>query len=238
MTTRLRRRRKRTSSGAIRMIENNVYNRKDKSANLWEGISCDDYNRHMKDPAVFQSQTLGEIFKECVQEIQPKSVLVLGCTDGNGFEHIDENITRTVTGIDINKSFLDKCFDRFGKKKYALKLVCCDFEKDDCKIETVDFVSCALFLEYVDIEKTFDKIKSIMKPTSVLNIVIQRNNDNEFVSETGIKSLESLAAIAAEINQAKLCSYLEKSGITVESSEIYNLPNGKDLISYCCQVSA
>jgi len=209
----------------------------ERSINPWVNVSYEDYNQHMKAPLVFQAQILGKIFGNHLQETKPETVLVLGCACGNGFEYIDDSVTKVVTGIDINQKFLSKCKEEFNNEEYVLNLVCCDFEKDDSAIESVDFISCALFLEYVDIKGTLIKIKSVMNPGSKLNIVIQKNNINKFVSETGIKSLESLASIAKEISEKELNSILERTGFVVENRETYELPNGKEFVSYCCQVS-
>ena len=86
-----------------------------KSSNPWECVSQQDYNQHMKSPSVFQSQTLGMIMKGFLQRMQPEAVLVLGCVDGNGFEYIDDGVTKEVFGVDINREFLNCCRSRFGK---------------------------------------------------------------------------------------------------------------------------
>ncbi len=214
-------------------------NQKDniKISNPWECVSQQDYNQHMKAPFIFQLQTLGNIMRSYLQRVQPETVLVLGCVDGNGFEYIDDSITKEVTGVDINREFLNSCRSRFDNEKYSLNLICCDFEKEDSLAQTFDFISCALFLEYVDARRALVKIKRMMNEGSKLNIVIQKNNGNRFVSETGIASLESLADAAKDIAETELRRVLDKNGFSIEDREVYELPNGKEFISYCCLIS-
>ena len=212
-------------------------NNADKIGNPWESVSIQDYNQHMRASSVLQSQTLGYIMRSCLQRVRPETVLVLGCVDGNGFEYIDDSVTNEVVGLDINCEFLKRCKSRFGNKKYSLDLICCDFENGGDLAQTFDFISCALFLEYVDARRVLVKIKSMMNSGSKLNIVIQRNNGNRFVSDTGLQSLESLADIAKEISDDDLCRILGENELIIEDREVYALPNGKEFISYCCCIA-
>jgi len=70
--------------------------------NPWHTIQAEDYEGHMASPDVGQLQVLNKLFKTVLEEQRPVSVAILGCSTGNGFEHIDTAITRRVVGIDIN----------------------------------------------------------------------------------------------------------------------------------------
>ncbi len=204
--------------------------------NPWTTVLYKDYERHMKNASVYQFQTLNKILKLHLQKFKPESVLVLGCAGGNGLEHIDDDITKKVIGIDINKTFLELCKKVCKNKKFTLDLICCDIEVDELLIENVNFIHCALFLEYVVIQKVLIKIKSILKSNGKLNIVLQRNNNKSFISETGIESLKVLETISKEIDEKYLQDKLKALDFKIESKKIYNLPNGKDFISYICYI--
>lgn len=203
--------------------------------NPWIKVPYEDYERHMKDESVYQLQKLNEIFKIHLEKFKPESVLVLGCSGGNGFEHIDDDITKKVIGIDINDNYLKICKNRYKNKKYVLDLICCDINIEEFQIDIVDFISCALFLEYVDIRKVLIKIKNRMKYNSKLNIVVQNNNSNSFVSKTGVESLNILSNISKEISEKGLQDILESLHFSIESKDVYDLPNGKEFISFICQ---
>ena len=81
--------------------------------NPWLTISAEDYEAHMASPEVGQLQVLNQLFKVVLEEHRPESMAVLGCSTGNGFEHIDPSTTRRVVGIDINPSYLAVARKRF-----------------------------------------------------------------------------------------------------------------------------
>lgn len=204
--------------------------------NPWLKVPYEDYEMHMRDDDVHQLQTLNLIFETQLNIYKPKSILVLGCTGGNGFEHINDEITKLVVGVDINHKYLDRCKKLYNDRNYVLDLRCMDINIEDISLQNIEFISCALLLEYVDSEIVLNKIKNVMNKTSRLNIVIQRNNKNEFVSNTGIESLNVLEVLCNEVEEYKLENILLELNYKIESKEIYKLPNGKEFISYICQV--
>lgn len=205
--------------------------------NPWLKVPYEDYERHMSDEDVYQLQTLNSILKTHLNELKPKSVLVLGCTGGNGFEHINDEITQLVVGVDINKDYIDRCRRIYENKNYILDLRCMDISTEDIAIQNIDFISCALLLEYVDNQSLLNKIKKVMDKSSKLNIVIQRNNKHGFVSDTGIESLNVLNVLCNEVDEDKLENLLVQSEYEIESKEIHKLPNGKEFLSYICKCS-
>jgi LmbE family N-acetylglucosaminyl deacetylase len=64
--------------------------------NPWLDIPADDYVGHMSDAVVAQHPALNRILRETLEDVRPASVLVLGCSTGNGFEHIDPGATSRV----------------------------------------------------------------------------------------------------------------------------------------------
>ncbi len=74
-------------------------------------------------PEVCQAQALSRLMSLALAEYTPASLAVIGCTTGNGFEHIDPIHTRRVVGIDINPDYLAILKSRFACKIPGLKLI-------------------------------------------------------------------------------------------------------------------
>jgi len=200
--------------------------------NPWESIPYNDYELHMKDETVGQLQVLSNIIRINLEKYKPKTALFFGCGGGNGFEHINKEYTRKVIGVDINSKYLDICRSKFSPRGFKLELICCDIEKTQLETGPIDYISCALFLEYVDWQKLILQIKEIMHSQSIFNIVIQKNNSNQFVSQTGIKSLNALSSISRVILEEDLENYLQTNDMWIISKKLHELPNGKELVSY------
>jgi hypothetical protein len=71
-------------------------------SNPWLGIPADDYLGHMSSPKVGQSQVFDRLFAEALQLARPRHVLLLGCSTGNGLQHVDPTVTSHVVGVDIH----------------------------------------------------------------------------------------------------------------------------------------
>ena len=67
-------------------------------------------------PEVAQTQALNKLMASVLKEYTPQSLAVIGCTTGNGFEHIDHAYTHRVVGIDINGAYLSVLKSRFAGK--------------------------------------------------------------------------------------------------------------------------
>lgn len=205
--------------------------------NPWLKVPYKDYVQHMSHAGVYQFQVLNAVFKKTLKSVQPSSVLVLGCGGGNGFEHIDPQVTSSVTGIDINEGYLEHCDAHFGNKGYNLELHARDMNRDHVQYaNSFDLVTCYLFLEYVDIERVLSQILPSMKKSSVLNIVIQQNNKCQFVSDTGVRSLSELSSVAKEIRENELENALARRDFEILEKDIVELPNGKSFVAYVCEL--
>jgi hypothetical protein len=66
--------------------------------NPWLSNSAEEYEAHMASAEVGQHQVLSQLFKTVLEEHRPLSLATLGCSTGNGFEHIDPATTRWVVG--------------------------------------------------------------------------------------------------------------------------------------------
>ena len=200
--------------------------------NPWLQIELRDYEAHMSHKNVNQLQTLSRIVGLAVKLFSPHSTLVLGAAAGNGFEHFEKN--SEIYAVDINKAYLDACSKRFGKKLRNLHLLNIDVDSEPIGIEDnkIDLAVCHLFLEYAELLTVVKEMKRVLKPRAIVNIVIQKNNGSEFVSETGITGLNILSGIAKEVDPVEMESLFLQNGFTQMSKIEEFLPGGKSFMMY------
>lgn len=88
--------------------------------NPWLEISEADYVGHMSSPAVGQRPVLSRLLGETLQAVRPNTLLVLGCSNGNGLEHVNPAITSRVVVVDVNPEYLRGLRERFPNPRFAL----------------------------------------------------------------------------------------------------------------------
>lgn len=195
-----------------------------KENNPWLNIPYTDYERHMTHSDVGQLQQLNAIIADKIEQYAPKTVAVFGACTGNGLEHFND--AEMIYTIDINPGYLEICKQRFGQYVNSLKCIVADIDRDELEIprESIDLVICHLFLEYVDAQAALNKMQQIMSADGILNVVIQENRSNSFVSNTGVSSLAPLSAFGKPVKERSLFEY---RGLEVVGLAEYELPNGK-----------
>lgn len=201
-------------------------------ANAWNLVPLDDYELHMQHNEVAQSQLLNKLTSKYLQKHRPEHLLFLGISGGNGLEHIDLNKVKTVYGIDINQSYLDMTQKRFGEKIKQLALVNADISTSNESFLKADFVWAALIFEYIDIQRGFEFIANNIAQSVKLIITIQSNNGNQSVSQTGVKSIQSVKEIFKVVNKDSLIRYASNTGFELLKLEENILPHGKSFLTY------
>ena len=177
-----------------------------KIKNPWLQISSEDYEQHMSAPNVGQLQMLDEIFENVLNEFSPGSIAVLGCTAGNGFQHLVNRELERVVGIDINFKYLAECRAWFVQDIQNLQLICADLNEIELSDSIFDLIHAALVFEYVDTDKLLEKIFRWLKPGGVVSVVLQLSNDKaDPVSDTQYQSLKQLSSFMhlADVNDFK-----------------------------------
>ncbi|WP_080239110.1 class I SAM-dependent methyltransferase [Spirosoma rigui] len=199
--------------------------------NPWSQVPPADYERHMSHETVGQLASLSEITKEKVEHRYPQTVAVYGACTGNGFAHFVD--AQTVYAVDLNPTYLAILHDRYEPILNELVLVQADINQDPVSIPpaSVDLIICHLFLEYVDLDRAFASIKQTLRPGGLLNVVLQRSNATGWVSNTGVTTLQPVAAIASEVPEETLLRHTAPD-LRFEGRQTYRMPNGKSLISY------
>jgi hypothetical protein len=200
--------------------------------NPWLSIPLKDYERHMSHHLVGQSALLNSLTKKYLDEIKPETVVFLGIAGGNGLEHIDNNFTKSVYGIDINPDYLDTAFRRFNHTIPTLQLVNLDIVKNSETICRTDFIWAALVLEYTGIDKGLEFCTNNMRKDGHLVVSIQSNNNKESVSPTGIESVKKAGAIFSIVSPERLLSKASEAGYSVVAKEENALPNGKSIVTF------
>ncbi len=201
--------------------------------NIWNTIPLEDYERHMQHESVGQSQLLNKLAKKYLKKLTPEIVLFLGISGGNGLEHIDNNVTSQVFGIDINQNYLDETEKRFKDQIPNLNLLNIDISsRNTKKLIKANLIWAALIFEYVEIDICFEFITNNIQENGYLIVTIQENNGVSSVSQTGIETIKSVGQIFKLVSESDLISIADKFGFRKIDFEENILPNKKSLKTY------
>lgn len=204
------------------------------SMNPWLSISAADYEGHMDAPNVGQLSVLNGIFRDALRCIPSKTIAVLGCGTGNGFEHIDREMTKRVVGIDINSEYLSLLKERHASRLPELELVCSDVSAFSPPNSSFDLIYGALIFEYVDYARMLKRISDWLTPKGTLVCVFQLPSpESGVVSETEYSSLKSLESIMRLVDPHDFDARARECGLTrVKQSEIPLKQGKRFLVSY------
>jgi ubiquinone/menaquinone biosynthesis C-methylase UbiE len=197
--------------------------------NPWLEISHSDYENHITE--VGQAQALNELTKYCLEKYKPVNLTLLGCSTGNGLEHIKPEITRDVYAIDINVRYLQILWKKFADKIENLTTFNIDIQKDDLKVKNTDLLFAGLILEYVEPKSALLKIIRTLNKNGILVIVIQKNKQTTFVSKTKYKSLEKLTEISNEVIESEIDEFLILNSLVLNNRNEIKLTENKSFIS-------
>lgn len=197
--------------------------------NPWLKISHSDYENHMSE--IGQAQILNELIKINLDNYKPKSFALLGCSTGNGLEHIKKETTVNVYAVDINPNYLQLTRKKFENKIENLILCNIDIQKDELVAANVDLFFIGLVFEYVEPEKALYKIIRTLNNNGILAVVIQKSKPTTFVSKTKYKSLEKLSQISKETDEKKLDELIQQQKMNLIERKKIELNQNKSFIS-------
>jgi len=195
--------------------------------NPWLRIPVSDYEGHMGHPAVQQLPYLSAVFQEVLRESQPNDIAVLGCSTGNGFEHIPSS-TKKIIGIDVNQQYLEVVRQRYGDRLPGLELICADLL--DCAIaaHSMDLVHGALIFEYVDPAPVMERIATWLRAGGVFSVVLQLPSaEGSPVTETPYESLRSLQPIMKLVSPELIAELAIRHDFKQLRTRVDTLPTGK-----------
>jgi SAM-dependent methyltransferase len=165
-------------------------------SNPWLDIPLADYEGHMALPAVGQAPLLSDVFAGVLDRHAPRSLAVLGCAGGNGFERIAGRAVARVVGVDINPRSIEQARARFSGRVAGLELIVGDVQTDDLAFEPVELVFAGLLFEYVNVARTLAHIRAMLRPSGTLAAVLQLPNaDVAEITPSPFTSLRGLASV-------------------------------------------
>jgi SAM-dependent methyltransferase len=141
--------------------------------NPWSVVPAADYERHMGPQGVDQLAPLSAIFQEVHLAAQPDRLLLVGCSTGNGLEHVNPAVTQRIVGVDVNLQYLGVARQRFFHLGPRLELFCSDVEKFRSAPGSFDLVHAALVFEYLHPEVLVRKISEWLAPHGTCSVVLQ-----------------------------------------------------------------
>jgi SAM-dependent methyltransferase len=196
--------------------------------NPWLAIPEADYVGHMSHPSVNQRAVLNRLMREALDELRPRTFLVLGCSSGNGLEHVDRAVTEHVMVIDINASYLQRLVDAFPDPGFELKIRCADVNDTGLEANAFDLVHAALVFEYVTWQPLIRRVARTLTRGGVLSVVLQRpSTSSPAVTPTPFTILQSLESLFHFVDPGALTEAAENEGLTVMLRRTELLPSGK-----------
>lgn len=143
--------------------------------NPWSVVQASDYERHMGagPGGVDQLGPLSALFQEVVLATQPDRILLVGCSTGNGLEHVDPSVTRRVVGVDVNLQHLGIARQRFLHLGPRLELYHSDIADFRQAAQSFDLVHAALVLEFLHPEVLVRRVSEWLAERGHLSVVLQ-----------------------------------------------------------------
>jgi len=197
-------------------------------SNPWEEIDLTIYEKHMSSAEVYQLQLLNEITREQLMDNEQTYVAILGVAGGNGLDNIDISRTKKVYAVDINKNYLNLCRERYEFMGDTLELLCMDLTGDEAVLPFTNLLICNLIVEYIGEGKFVAAIERNKSNVEVISCVIQKNNNNSFVSASEHNShFDPILSIHHDVEENKLRNLFSSIEFECIKSKEYLLPNGK-----------
>jgi SAM-dependent methyltransferase len=196
--------------------------------NPWLHIPAADYEGHMSSPAIAQQQFLAGVFKKSLENYDSTSVALLGCATGNGLEHMNAEITRKVTAVDINPEYLQILRERYAGSVAGLEVVHADLET--CVLENAAYtlIFAGLLFEYVRPGVLLPKIAGWLGAGGVLVVVLQLPAENlPHISESRFDSLRTLGSIMRLVTPQEFKGMAGEAGLRESEARIVTLESGK-----------
>lgn len=197
--------------------------------NPWLLIPADDYERHMAHPHVRQIEFLNGVFKNVLKAHPPRRLLVVGCSTGNGFEHIDYDAVEKVVAVDINPEYLAILRGRFEKHLDKIHTICVDINDWELPDTGFDLIHCALIFEYVDAQRTLRHLSRFIIPGGYLSVVLQMPDAaHAAVTDTAYHSLKLLDGFMRLVAPEYFEAVAAVSGFEVIERRTHRLDSGKE----------
>jgi len=196
--------------------------------NPWLDIPEGDYVGHMSSPTVNQRSVLSRLMGDALESVRPRTMLVLGCSTGNGLEHVNPEVTTHVTVVDLNPAYLLRLGERFPNPGFELDVRCVDLADIVLEPEAFDLVHAGLVLEYLEWPLLLPRVATTLKSGGVLSVVLQLPSaSSPAVTPTTFVSLRSLETLFRFVEPGALIEAARGEGFTLRNQRTDSLPAGK-----------
>ena len=196
--------------------------------NPWLDIPDGDYVGHMSSPTVQQRPMLSRLMREVLESVRPRTMLVLGCSTGNGLEHVNHEVTSRVAVIDLNPDYLLRLSELFPNPSFVLDVQCADLADVAFEPKAFDLVHAALVLEYIEWLSLLPRVASTLKPHGVLSVVLQLpSTSSPSVTPTAFVRLQSLESLFHFVEPRELVEAAAAQGLRMSDRRTEPLPSGK-----------
>lgn len=187
-----------------------------------------DYVGHMSSPAVGQRPVLGRLLGEALEAVRPDAVLVLGCSTGNGLEHVSSAVTSRVVVVDVNPTYLRRLRERFPNPSFNLDVRSGDVIDVELEQEAYDLAHAGLILEYVEWPVLLPRVARALRTGGVLSVIIQvPSASGPAVTPTMFSSLRKLESLFRFVEPTALVDGARGQGLNLKARHTEGLPGGK-----------
>ena len=168
------------------------------------------------------------MLRETIEHVRPNVVLVLGCSTGNGLEHVDAAVTSRVVVVDINPAYLARLREYFPNPGFELDVRCGDVIDVELEREAYDLIHAGLIFEYVDWPVLLRRAAMALKPGGILSVVLQSPSaSSPAVTPTTFTSLRKLESLFHFVEPAALIDAACGEGLNLIARHAEALPAGK-----------
>lgn len=178
-----------------------------------------------------QTGMLADQFEVALRTYSPKSVALIGCAGGNGFDRIQPDTTERVVGIDINAEYLAKTSHRFAGTIPGLELYQADIANTVLNVDPVELIFAGLILEFVDLPEAMTMLRKLCCRKGILVVVLQQPCASmAAVSPSSFTSLQKVAGLVRLIAPPELDKTAQNAGFQMLSTDTVSLSSGKEFL--------
>jgi ubiquinone/menaquinone biosynthesis C-methylase UbiE len=201
---------------------------KRENKNPWLSIPASEYEAHMSSQNVLQTQVLNDVLKNVLSSHSPRQMAVIGCSVGNGFEHIDFDHTEKVVAIDINPEYLEILAERHKEHMSSIEILCKDVNTCRLTPASLDLIHCALLFEYVNPEITLKTITPWLSLDGILSVVLQLADEVVAkITQTQFKTIKRIDSIMRLIEPASFNAMANERDLLLKKEAITQLQSKK-----------
>jgi len=200
--------------------------------NPWHEFPHDIYEKHMGHENVRQLEMLSRIVGEQLGLVSKPVIAVLGITDGNGLDNVQEGQYEKIIGMDINAEYLEICRQRYGYlPKLELYQIDLMTERDRATeiLKQADLIIANLVVKHIHLNNLIDIVSKLVQP--VISVVVQFDPDGCEVSKSGFESeFDEIQKHGEDCDELSLTTAMNDSWYALNLRTEYILPNEKVFI--------